>query len=124
MLRRSIIVGGTLAFASMTTAAHAHHGWEWAEGKTTQVTGVIQSAQLGNPHGLLKLDVKGVVWTVEVGQPWRNESAGLKDAMLVKGVELTILGNRAKDAKLTVIKALRVIIKGKTHNLYPERSVS
>ena len=31
--------------------------------------------------------------------------------MLVKGVELTIQGNRAKDPKLKVVKAARVIIK-------------
>ena len=42
--------------------------------------------------------------------------------MLVKGVELTIQGNRAKDPKLKVVKAARVIINGKTYNLYPERS--
>ena len=61
-------------------------------------------------------------WTVEVGQPWRNERAGLKDSMLVKGVELTIQGHRAKDPKLKVVKANRVVIKGQTYNLYPERS--
>ena len=42
--------------------------------------------------------------------------------MLTKGVELTIQGNRAKDPKLKVVKAARVVIKGQTYNLYPERS--
>jgi hypothetical protein len=38
-------------------------------------------------------------WTVEVGQPWRNERAGLKDAMLAKGVEATFqaIGPRIKN---------------------------
>ena len=59
---------------------------------------------------------------MEVGQPWRNQRAGLQDSMLVKGVELTVQGNRAKDPKLKVVKASRIIIKGQVYNLYPERS--
>ena len=120
--RRIALSGLTAAALSPPAAAHAHHGWTWAEDATFELTGVIKSAKLGNPHGLLKVDAKGEEWTVEVGQPWRNERAGLKDAMLVKGVELTIQGNRAKDPKLKVVKAARIIINGKTYNLYPERS--
>jgi hypothetical protein len=60
-------------------------------------------------------------WTVEVGQPWRNARAGLKDSMLVKGVEITAHGNRAKDQKLNVMKASRITIKGQVFKLYPER---
>jgi len=121
--RRSVIVGiGAAAAVLAAGAAYAHHGWTWAEDVTVDLTGVIKSAKLGNPHGILKLDVKGEEWTVEVGQPWRNQRAGLKDSMLVKGVELTVSGNRAKDPKLKVIKAARITINGKVYNLYPERS--
>jgi hypothetical protein len=121
--RRSVIVGiGAAAAVLAAGAAYAHHGWTWAEDVTVDLTGVIKSAKLGNPHGILKLDVKGEEWTVEVGQPWRNQRAGLKDSMLVKGVELTVSGNRAKDPKLKVIKAARITINGQVYNLYPERS--
>jgi hypothetical protein len=123
---RRVVLSGALAALLVPAVARAHHGWEWAEDKTFEITGVIKSAKLGNPHGLLKIDAKNGAkneeWTVEVGQPWRNERAGLKDAMLVKGVELTIQGHRAKDPKLKVVKANRVVIKGQTYNLYPERS--
>ena len=123
---RRVVLSGALAALLAPTAARAHHGWAWAEDKTFEITGVIKSAKLGNPHGLLKIDAKNGAkteeWTVEVGQPWRNERAGLKDSMLVKGVELTIQGHRAKDPKLKVVKANRVVIKGQTYNLYPERS--
>ena len=41
-----------------------------------ELTGVIKSAKLGNPHGILKVnakkDGKDEEWTVEVGQPWRE----------------------------------------------------
>jgi hypothetical protein len=119
---RRVVLGGALVALFVPAVARAHHGWEWAEDKAFEITGVIKSAKLGNPHGVLKIDVKKEEWTVEVGQPWRNERAGLKDAMLVKGVELTIHGHRAKDPKLKVVKANRVVIKGQTYNLYPERS--
>jgi hypothetical protein len=126
MIDRRIVLSG-LAGLALTAggAAQAHHGWAWAEDNTFELTGVIKSAKLGNPHGLLKVASKKEgreeEWTVEVGQPWRNERAGLKDSMLVKGVELTVVGNRAKDPKLKVVKAARVIINGKTYDLYPER---
>jgi hypothetical protein len=120
--RRLVLCGFASAALAFAGVAHAHHGWSWAADSTFELTGVIKSAKLGNPHGILKVDAKGEEWTVEVGQPWRNERAGLKDSMLVKGVELTIQGNRAKDPKLKVAKAARIIIKGQTYNLYPERS--
>ena len=121
MLHRRFVIGG-IAAAVFAGAARAHHGWDWADDATFELTGVIKSAKLGNPHGILNVTAKGEDWTVEVGQPWRNQRAGLKDSMLVKGVELTIQGNRAKDPKLKVLKAARVVIKGQTYNLYPERS--
>ena len=102
-------------------AAQAHHGWSWAEDNKFEITGVVTSAKLGNPHGILKLKAKDGEWTVEVGQPWRNARAGLKDSMLAKGVELTVVGNRAKDPKLKVVKAARIVINGRNHDLYPER---
>jgi hypothetical protein len=126
MIDRRIVLSGLAGVALTAAAAQAHHGWAWAEESNFELTGVIKSAKLGNPHGILKInakkDGKDEEWTVEVGQPWRNERAGLKDSMLVKGVELTVRGNRAKDPKLKVVKAARVIINGKTYDLYPERT--
>ena len=82
---------------------------------------MIKAAQLGNPHGLLTLDADGEEWTVEVGQPWRNERAGLTDDMLAPGVELTASGARPADHAENLLKAERIIIDGTTYNLYPDR---
>jgi hypothetical protein len=109
--------------ALFATRGYAHHGWDWAdESETFELTGVIKAAQLGNPHGVLTVTAKNEDWTVEVGQPWRNERAGLKDSMLAKGVEATFQGRRAKDKKKRLMKAERIIIAGKLYNLYPDRS--
>ena len=101
--------------------ALAHHGWSWAEDGNSEITGVVVASKLGNPHGELTVDVSGVKWVVEVGQPWRNQRAGLKDEMLGKGAKLTAIGHRHADPKERVFKAERVVIDGKKYELYPER---
>lgn len=102
-------------------AAQAHHGWRWTKDGKFEITGVVASAKLGNPHGVVKLNVEGKIWTIEVGQPWRNKRAGLTDAMFAKGKEITIIGSRSAKASERVVKAVRVRIKGKNYDLYPER---
>ena len=68
-----------LAFSS--GAALAHHGWSWTTGENMVLTGIIKKVRLGNPHGILEVEVGGEMWTIEVGQPWRNERAGLGDGL-------------------------------------------
>lgn len=103
------------------TPALAHHGWRWTEGGLFELTGRITAARLGNPHGVLTLEVNGEEWTVEVGQPWRNQRAGLTDAMLAPDRELTVVGERSADPDERLVKAIRVVINGENHDLYPER---
>jgi Family of unknown function (DUF6152) len=121
-VRRSLLIGiGALLLGTLAGTASAHHGWRWAEDGNFELTGVITEVQLGNPHGLLTLEADGEVWTVEVGQPWRNERAGLHDEMLVEGVELTASGHRSADHAERLMKAERVTIDGTLYELYPER---
>jgi hypothetical protein len=115
-----LVACAALAMAASVPAL-AHHGWEWAEEANSEITGQIAAAKLGNPHGELTLDVNGVKWVVEVGQPWRNAQAGLKDEMLAKGVTLTVSGHRHTDPNKKVFKAERVVIDGKKYDLYPDR---
>lgn len=121
MSRRGVIalfalVGSILVAAPM---AMAHHGWRWTEDGKFEITGLVAETKLGNPHGIVKLDVEGKIWTIEVGQPWRNKRAGLTDAMFAKGAEITFVGRRSAKASERVVKALRVRIKGKNYDLYP-----
>jgi hypothetical protein len=103
------------------TAAMAHHGWRWtAEGKF-ELTGKVTEARLGNPHGVLTVTANGESWIVEVGQPWRNDRAGLTDVMLAPGAEITILGSRAADPGDLKLKAEAVTIAGTQYVLYPDR---
>lgn len=109
------------ALLCFTSLALAHHGWRWTSDTDVEVTGVIESATLGNPHGILIIDVDGQKWTAEVGQPWRNKKAGLTDDMFAIGVEIIIEGQRsANDAEFRV-KAESIVIDDKRYVLYPNR---
>jgi Family of unknown function (DUF6152) len=117
--RRMVLAG--LA-ALVPVAARAHHGWAWAEDEEFTLQGVIRSARLGNPHGELDVEAADGMWIAEVGQPWRNAQAGLTDDMLVPGVELILEGHRSADPDEKVMKAERVVIAGRSYNLYPDRT--
>lgn len=110
-----------LATAVLVAPLSAHHGWSWAENENSEVTGVVTKAELGNPHGIVTLDVRGEVWQIEVGQPWRNERAGLTDAMMSPGVTLTAKGHRSANPDQKLLKAERIVIDGKVYDLYPDR---
>jgi hypothetical protein len=102
-------------------SALAHHGWGWATDEEFELTGTITSVRLGNPHGEVTLDVKGVQWVVEVGQPWRNKRAGLADGLLSPGRLITVHGHRSAKEGEPLMKAERVVIDGKSYDLYPDR---
>lgn len=112
------MIGILLAVLSV---AHAHHGWAWATDEQFQITGTIKSVDLGNPHGEVVLEVDGEQWTVEVGQPWRNERAGLTREVLSPGTEMTAYGHRSGDPSENLVKAERVVIAGENYVLYPDR---
>lgn len=99
----------------------AHHGWSWTTGGNIELIGIIKSAKLGNPHGVLKIDAEGEIWTAEVGQPWRNERAGLKPGDMSPGVEIKIVGEPSADINDKRVKAERIYIGGKEYILYPGR---
>ena len=107
--------------AGIAMPVTAHHGWRWTDGGEFELTGTIAEARLGNPHGLLAIDADGEVWTAEVGQPWRNERAGLTDADFAVGREVTLLGERSADPGVARMKAEVIVFDGTRHVLYPER---
>jgi hypothetical protein len=118
-LPRRLFLGAVLA--AVAAPALAHHGWRWTDAGEFELTGLITEARLGNPHGLLTIDAEGEVWIAEVGQPWRNERAGLTDAMLAPGTEVTIRGERHADPAERIVKAEVVVIAGQEFVLYPDR---
>ena len=121
-MRTALTIGSAAVMVAMATASLAHHGWRWAEDGNFELTGVVREARLGNPHGLLTVQAGDETWTVEVGQPWRNERAGIRDDMLAPGTEITASGHRSSDPQQLLMKAERLVIDGETYNLYPDRN--
>jgi hypothetical protein len=99
----------------------AHHGWAWTSGENIELVGEITEVKLGNPHGLLKVDVDGEVWTVEVGQPWRNARAGLKDGDLAEGVRIRVIGEPSANPAEKRLKVERLFLGDREYVLYPDR---
>ena len=120
---RHLLAIGALAmcWGLMTGAAQAHHGWAWTTGKNVEMTGIIKKVRLGNPHGILEVEVGVETWTFEVGPPWRNERAGLKDGDLADGVTIRVSGEPAADASVKRLKVERLYLGDKEYELYPER---
>ncbi len=110
-----------LGFAFSNGAALGHHGWSWTTGENMELIGVIKKVRLGNPHGILEVEVGGEMWTIEVGQPWRNERAGLKDGDLTEGVEIKVIGEPAADKSDRRLKVERLFLGDREYNLYPDR---
>ena len=121
MKRLLFIAVLALGLTAPTVAPLAHHGWSWTTGGNIDLTGIIKTVRLGNPHGILKIDVEGEVWTAEVGQPWRNKRAGLKDGDLAEGVEIRVIGEPAADVSERRIKVERLFLRKREYILYPGR---
>ena len=118
-----LIFAAVLALGLMAPAAGAlaHHGWSWTTGGNIDLTGIVRTVRLGNPHGVLKVDVEGEEWTVEVGQPWRNDRAGLKEGDLAEGVEVRVIGEPAANVSERRVKVERLFLGKREYVLYPER---
>jgi hypothetical protein len=121
---RKVLLGALAAFALALHGglALAHHGRAWTTGGNIEVTGVITAVQLGNPHGVLTLDVAGETWTVEVGQPWRNERAGVEAGDLAEGVEIRVIGEPSANPEDHRVKAERFHLGEREYILYPDRN--
>jgi hypothetical protein len=122
LFKRSIILAVLILWSALLAqSAGAHHGWGWATDEEFEISGTITKVRLGNPHGEITIDADGALWVIEVGQPWRNAQAGLKDELLKVGQRITVHGHRSAKASERLVKAERVVIDGSSYNLYPDR---
>lgn len=115
------VVVSVVCLAVSATHSLAHHGWSWTTGANIDLTGIIKDTKLGNPHGIVSVDVDGVAWTIEVGQPWRNERAGLADSDFAVGNKMRFVGEPSADTSQKLMKAERIFIGDKEFKLYPDR---
>ena len=117
--RRAVI--GALAVMAAVGPALAHHGWSWTEEGTFELKGTITEIYIGNPHATLDVDSEGAIWRVELAPPARTIAAGFTEEVAKKGDAVTAIGNRSKDRNEKRMKAVRIIVGGKTYDVYPDR---
>lgn len=117
---RRICLALTLTTATAIPAV-AHHGWSWTVDELSELKGVIREIHLGNPHAALDVDVGGDIWKVELAPPRATEQAGFTEASAKPGDGVTAIGNRSRDQAERRMKAVRIIVNGKTYDVYPNR---
>ncbi|WP_043839266.1 DUF6152 family protein [Muricoccus aerilatus] len=123
--RRELLSVGVLsalaAAANFTTAA-AHHGWSWAEDEQQELRGTIREVYVGQPHPTLRVEVPGEgLWLVELGNPSQTARAGFDANSARAGDMVLAIGNRARDRGERRMKAVRLQVRERTYDIYPER---
>lgn len=121
MSRLGIVAGALILGLTPLAPLTAHHGWGWATDEEFELVGTVKRVRHGNPHGEMVLATRSGVWTVEIGQPWRNERAGLRPELLRTGTRVLVHGHRSVRKSERLMKAERIVIAGKSYNLYPDR---
>ncbi|MES0064229.1 DUF6152 family protein [Mesorhizobium sp. M0074] len=117
---RSVTLAAAVILAA-ATAAYAHHGWSWTQDGFFELRGKITAIYIGNPHATLDVDAEGEVWRVEMAPPSRTIAAGLTEEVAKVGNEVAAIGHRSRDESEKRMKAVRVIVGGKTYDVYPDR---
>ena len=110
----------SMALIAAAGAAQAHHGWTSYSQAEGEVSGVVESADLGAPHGALKVRTASGVWTVMLAPPAAIQRAGLTLAAIPKGTRVTARGHKRTDGTAE-IKTERLVVGAKTYDLYPAR---
>jgi hypothetical protein len=116
-------VGASLAvLMALAAPAQAHHGWGWYGNEPFELTGIVEEANMGGPHGQLTLRVEGELWDVVLAPPARNNRAGLTNHIVEVGMEVTARGHRWRDDEGRLeMKNERLVVGENTYDLYPER---
>ena len=120
--RRALALGlaGVAALAA-APAARAHHGWSSYGEQAFSLTGTVESASLGNPHGMVKVRAADGVWDVVLGPPSYQRRAGLTEEMLPAGAQVTAYGRRHLDPNRREMKTERLRVGERNFDIYPDR---
>lgn len=120
--RRALALGlaGVAALAA-APAARAHHGWSSYGEQDFSLTGTVESASLGNPHGMVKVRAADGVWDVVLGPPSNQRRAGLTEELLPAGTPVTAFGRRHVEPNRREMKTERLRVGERNFDIYPDR---
>lgn len=105
------------SLAVVATGARAHHGWSgYDSARPLQLEGAIKDSGYEHPHGFVRLEAAGKLWTVVLAPPSRMENRGLTPAMLKPGAKARVEGYPSRDDP-GELRAERITIDGRTIEL-------
>jgi hypothetical protein len=110
-----------LAAALLSLNTFAHHGWSWAEEEQTQLRGIIESVSMSPPHPVLKVKAADGTWQVDLGNPSQTERSGFTAESAKAGDKIVVLGNRSLEKDKKHMKAVRITVRERQFDMYPER---
>lgn len=116
----TLLLAGALTVGS-TLAALAHHGWSWTADGFFELKGKIVAITYANPHPTIDVDAEGEVWRVDLATLSATAYAGFTETSAKVGDEITAIGNRSRAETEKHMKAVRIIVGGKTYDVYPSR---
>jgi Family of unknown function (DUF6152) len=109
---RTVALSG--AFAVLTGAALAHHGWgSYDAAKPITVAGPILTSKYENPHVTLTVRGSDKVWTVTLAPTSRMVNRGALVALVAVGKNISAYGYPST-AEKDEMRAERITVDGKT----------
>ena len=111
------IVTLSCAFALLTGAALAHHGWgSYDAAKPVTVAGPIMTSKFENPHATITVKGADKVWTVTLAPTSRMSSRGVTDKVIAVGQTVSAYGYPSTVEK-DEMRAERITVDGKTYEM-------
>jgi Family of unknown function (DUF6152) len=105
------------AFALLTSAALAHHGWgSYDASKPVTVTGPIVTSKFENPHATITVGATDKVWTVTLAPTSRMNNRGATEKVVAVGQNISAYGYPSTVEK-DEMRAERITVNGKTYEM-------
>lgn len=105
------------AFALLTSAALAHHGWgSYDASKPVTVTGPIVTSTFENPHATITVGASDKVWTVTLAPTSRMNNRGATEKVVAVGQNISAYGYPSTAHK-DEMRAERITVDGKTYEM-------
>jgi len=111
------VVTSLAAFALLTGAAFAHHGWgSYDAAKPVTVAGPIVTSKFENPHATITVKASDKVWTVTLAPTSRMSSRGATEKVIAVGNNISAYGYPSTVEK-DEMRAERITVDGKTYEM-------
>jgi hypothetical protein len=113
-MRSALLVS---AFALLTSAAIAHHGWgSYDAANPITVIGPIVTSTFENPHATVTVQGNDKTWTVTLAPTSRMNSRGATEKVVAVGQNVSAYGYPSTVQK-DEMRAERITVNGKTYEM-------